>query len=217
MTVSKLYVYGDQMISSPGDNNGFLVEPGEHWWEILAKERGLETVHINTPQDNIQISQVYWLSKLVEVIDLLGPRDKLLGVVPSAHRSLHWQGNKPKHHGTLKPGPHKWDSYVDWQHTFTYNILNKIAPKKKSCFFMQQIKGCELQSTANIKVLDVKRVGDLNWFWNWTVNQGKAKQAKTEKEFYDVYTQDRKLNALGHREVYKAVKRYMELITADVQ
>ena len=39
----------------------------------------------------------------------------------------------------------------------------------------------------------------------------------TEKEFYDVYTQDRKLNALGHREVYKAVKRYMELITADVQ
>ena len=50
---------------------------------------------------------------------------------------------------------------------------------------MQQIKGCEFQSTANIKVLDVKRVGDLNWFWSWAVNRGTAKQAKTEKEFYE--------------------------------
>lgn len=223
MTVNKMYIFGDQLVSSPGPYNGqnngnYNVEPGAHWWERLADDLKLEPVHIGKPTENVQISQWWWLDQYLSILGKLKAGDRFCGPVPSAYRSLEWGDRGPQHKGSLKPGIHHYEDFACWQNQFTYKVINRTAPKDNCCFIMEKVeKTCGftecnadmVKTTKTIKVIDQNTLNDMNWFWSWVVTEGKAPLASWAGEFYQHYAPDRKLNAKGHEAVYKAVKKYV--------
>ena len=54
--MNKLIVYGDQLIASSGPHNGYNVEPGNHWWELIANDLGREAVNLSSPKKCTGIS-----------------------------------------------------------------------------------------------------------------------------------------------------------------
>ena len=124
--MKNLIVYGDQLVASPGAYHGFNVQPGEHWWELLAEEMEAKPVLLDYRMTSLSsgVSPLYYASKVISSNFVRSIDNFFISVVPSSNRSLNWDVNGPIHNVTENPGPHIIPEYCDWQSDFTYNILD---------------------------------------------------------------------------------------------
>ena len=197
-----LIVYGDQLVASPGAYNGYNVQPGEHWWELLATELGSNPVILKTPDKCVGISPLYYASNIIKTTQ--NSDDFFISVVPSPSRSLNWDSTGPLHAITENLGPHHTDEYCEWQSNFTYNILNEWAKDKHCLFFVQE---STKPSTDKLFVLPSINRDNINQFWGWVMDQ--HPDLSHPGHFYQKCAPDRKLNAYGHKCVYEVVRKYI--------
>ena len=199
--MNKLIVYGDQLIASPGQYNHFNVKPGEHWWELLAQELKVEPTILEHPLNSVGISPLYYASTILK--NDIG-NNFFISVMPSPNRSLHWDVTGPIHNITDSLGPHITHEYCEWQSNFTYDILNNWSQDKKCLIFIQE---SHKQSTDKLIVIPYINRGDINQFWGWVMEQ--HSELTNVGSFYKDCTNERKLNAYGHKCVYEVVRKYI--------
>ncbi len=200
-----LITYGDQLIASPGQYNGFNVKRGEHWWELLGKDfDNVTTLHNPSKEHTIGISPLFYASTILKSNIDNGYNDFFISVMPSSNRSLHWDVTGPIHNITDSLGPHITHEYCEWQSNFTYDILNNWSQDKKCLIFIQE---SHKQSTDKLIVIPYINRGDINQFWGWVMEQ--HPDLTNVGSFYKDCAPDRKLNAYGHKCVYEVVRKYI--------
>jgi len=199
-----LIVYGDQLVASPGPYNGFNVQPGEHWWELLAEEMKAKPVLLEKPKSNVGISPLYYASNVINSNFERSIDNFFIGIVPSSNRSLNWDVTGPIHNVTENLGPHITSDYCEWQSNFAYNILDQWSKDKHSLFFVQESRNV---STDKLFVIPYVNRGEIPQFWGWVVEQ--HPDLTNVGSFYKDCAPDRKLNAYGHKCVYEVVRKYI--------
>jgi hypothetical protein len=204
--MKKLIVYGDQLIAGSGPHDGYNVEPGNHWWELLANELGREAVNLSSPKKCTGISPLFYCSQLVK--QNINPDDFFIGVLPSAERSMTFVGNKVKHNITIDAGPHHNDSFRIWQRETAIRILELWSTQNNSFFFIMGSDG-DMYDPVSEKMYVLPQVGrfDMNHFWSWVMLEHPDLTHPTH--FYKNCAPDRKLNSYGHKCVYEVVRKYI--------
>lgn len=196
----KLIVYGDQTITSPGPYDNFNVKQGEHWWELLAEELGLTPELLEGPFTSHSVSPLYYASIIINSnID----DNFFISVVPSSHRSLNWDNRGPIHN-TDDHGPQIIDDYCKWQSNFVYNILDQWSKDKRCLFFVQENRNI---STDKLFIIPYLKRGEIPQFWGWVMEQ--HPDLTNVGSFFRDCTNDRKLNAYGHKCVYDVVRKHI--------
>ncbi len=206
--IAKLYTYGDQLIASPGAHDGFNVQKGEHWWELLAERWDMEPVYVGNVLDNIGISPVYYLSQVSEILNKMEPQDRFVSFAPSCDRSLSWNSKGPQHKVSIDTGIHNEEDFRVWQNKFVFDILCKITHKKNVKIFYENSREIK-RGTKEVKVVRIdKNYPGFNWMWNWLVQESKL--TTHAPDFFRIYAPERKLGAEGHHQVFKLLKKYVQ-------
>ncbi len=211
--MNKLIVYGDQLIASSGPHNGYNVEPGNHWWELIANDLGREAVNLSSPKKCTGISPLFYSSQLIK--QKINQDDLFIGILPSMARSMSFDGEKIKHNVTVDPGPHHSDKFLRWQRETAIRILELWSTYNNCFIFIMESDGDMYDPVSDkLYVLpdvlpDINPRGsfDMNHFWWWVMVE--HPELSHPGHFYQNCAPNRNLNTYGHKCVYEVVRKYI--------